>query len=170
MEYFDKLIWLVEIEQLIKYIYRLIPISRKSKTPQLVCPIRGLSKDPRSWIIRNHHLDQPAINRAIMQAVHQTEITENVSVHTFRHSFTKHLLQQGTDIRTIQALLGHKYLETTMIYSHVLKQCVQWVVSPLENLWLVAISRKYVGCFFWLCTGSIKYFLYHSLVFRLNTN
>ena len=69
-----------------------------------------------------------------MQAVSQTEITKNVSVHTFQHRFTKHLLQQGTDIRTIQALLDHKDLETTMIYTHVLKQCFQGVVSPLEDL------------------------------------
>jgi site-specific recombinase XerD len=57
-----------------------------------------------------------------------------VSAHTFRHSFTKHLLQRGTDIHTIHALLGHKDLETTMIYTHVLKQGVQGVVSPLEDL------------------------------------
>ena len=158
MEYSDKLAWLVELEQLIKYMYRLIPISRKSKTPQYVLPVRGLSKDPCSWIIRRHHLDQSAINRAIKQAVRQTEITNKVSAHTFRHSFTKHLLQRGTDIRTIQALLGHKDLETNMIYTHVLKQGVQGVVSPLEDLWLVAISRKNVGCFSWLCTGSIKNF------------
>jgi integrase len=158
MEYSDKLAWLVELEQLIKYMYRLIPISRKSKTPQYVFPVLGLSKDPRSWIIHRHHLDQSAINRAIKQAVRQTEITKKVSTHTFRHSFTKHLLQRGTDIHTIHTLLGHKDLETTMIYTHVLKQGVQGVVSPLEDLWLVAISRKNVGCFSWLCTGSIKNF------------
>ena len=121
MEYSNKLAWLVELEQLIKCIYRLIPISRKSKTPQYVFPVLGLSKDSRSWIIHRHHLDQSAINRAIKQAVRQTEITKKVSTHTFRYSFTKHLLQRGTDIRTIHALLGHKDLETTMIYTHVLK-------------------------------------------------
>ncbi|MEE3162930.1 MAG: tyrosine-type recombinase/integrase [SAR324 cluster bacterium] len=84
-------------------------------------------------MIHRHHLDQSAINRAIKQAVRQTEITKKVSTHTFRYSFTKHLLQRGTDIRTIQALLGHKDLETTMIYTHVLKQGVQGVVSPLED-------------------------------------
>ena len=64
----------------------------------------------------------------------QTEITKNVSVHTFRHRLTKHLLQQGTDIHTIQALQDEKDLETTMIYTHVLKQCFQGVVSPIEDL------------------------------------
>ena len=147
MEYSDKFAWLVELEQLIKCIYRLIPISRKSKTPQYVFPVLGLSKDSRIWIIHRHHLDQSAINRAIKQAVRQTEISKKVSTHTFWYSFTKHLLQRGTNIRTIQALLGHKDLETTMIYTHVLKQGVQGIVSPLEDLWLVAISRKNVKVF-----------------------
>ena len=132
MEYSDKLAWLVELEQLIKYMYRLSPISRKSKTPQYVFPVRGLSKDPRSWIIRRHHLDQSAINRAIKQAVRQTEITNKVSAHTFRHNFTKHLLQWGTDFRTIQALLGHKDLETTMIYTHVLKRAYKVLLALLK--------------------------------------
>ena len=113
---------------------RKYPKAEREWNWQYVFPGRGLSKDPRSGIIRRHHLDQSAINRAIKQAVRQTEITKKVSAHTFRHSFATHLLQRGTDIRTIQSLLGHKDLETTMIYNHVLKQGGEGVVSPLDDL------------------------------------
>ena len=113
---------------------RKYPKAEREWNWQYVFPGRGLSKDPRSGIIRRHHLDQSAINRAIKQAVRQTEITKKVSAHTFRHSFATHLLQHGTDIRTIQSLLGHKDLETTMIYTHVLKQGGEGVVSPLDDL------------------------------------
>ena len=113
---------------------RKYPKAEREWNWQDVFPGRGLSEDPRSGIIRRHHLDQSAINRAIKQAVRQTEITKKVSAHTFRHSFATHLLQRGTDIRTIQSLLGHKDLETTMIYTHVLKQGGEGVVSPLDDL------------------------------------
>ena len=79
-------------------------------------------------------INQSVINKAIIKVVRQTNITKKVSAHTFRHSFATHLLQRGTDIRTIQSLLGHKDLETTMIYTHVLKQGGEGVVSPLDDL------------------------------------
>jgi site-specific recombinase XerD len=87
-----------------------------------------------SGVTRRHHIDQSLVNKAIKAAVGQAGISKRVSAHTFRHSFATHLLQRGTDIRTIQALLGHSELETTMIYTHVLNQGGQGVISPLDDL------------------------------------
>ena len=113
---------------------RKYPNAEREWNWQFVFPGRGLSKDPRSEVIRRHHVDPSAINKAIKKVVRQTNITKKVSAHTFRHSFATHLLQRGTDIRTIQSLLGHKDLETTIIYTHVLKQGGEGVVSPLDDL------------------------------------
>jgi site-specific recombinase XerD len=77
------------------------------------------------------------INKAIKKATHVAGITKRVSAHTFRHSFATHLLQRGTDIRTIQALLGHNDISTTMIYTHILQQGGQGVLSPLDDLAVV---------------------------------
>ncbi len=101
---------------------------------QYVFPSRKLAVDPRGGVTRRHHVDQSVVNKAIRQVVRRVGITKKVSAHTFRHSFATHLLQRGTDIRTIQSLLGHKDLQTTMIYTHVLKQGGEGVVSPLEDL------------------------------------
>jgi len=97
---------------------------------QYVFPSRQRSVDPRSGVTRRHHLDQSVINKNIKQAVKAAGIDKRVSAH----AYATHLLQRGTDIRTIQSLLGHHDLQTTMIYTHVLKQGGEGVVSPLEDL------------------------------------
>ena len=101
---------------------------------QYVFPARNLSTDPHSRVIRRHHIDPSVINKAIKAAVRKAGLTKRISAHTFRHSFATHLLQRGTDIRTIQALLGHTDVSTTMIYTHVLQQGGQGVPSPLDDL------------------------------------
>ncbi len=101
---------------------------------QYVFPARSLSTDPRSGKTRRHHVDPSMVNKAIKAAVNKTGLVKKISAHTFRHSFATHLLQRGTDIRTIQALLGHNDLSTTMIYTHVLQQGAQGVESPLDDL------------------------------------
>src|SRR5262245_33616949 len=101
---------------------------------QYVFPARDVSVDPRAGVTRRHHVDPSVINKAIKASMRRAGLTKNVSAHTFRHSFATHLLQRGTDIRTIQQLLGHNDLKTTMIYTHILQQGAQGVPSPLDDL------------------------------------
>jgi len=100
---------------------------------QYVFPASQWSVDPLSGVIRRHHLDEGVLQRAVRNAARETSITKNVSPHTFRHSFATHLLQSGYDIRTLQELLGHKDVKTTMIYTHVLNRGGLAVKSPLDE-------------------------------------
>ena len=101
---------------------------------QYVFPSARLSVDPRSGVTRRHHLDEKGLQRAIKQAAVDAGLTKNVTPHTLRHSFATHLLQAGYDIRTVQELLGHKDVQTTMIYTHVLNKGGMGVMSPLDRL------------------------------------
>lgn len=111
---------------------RKYPNAEREWSWQYIFPAERLSQDPRTGITRRHHLHESGLQRAIKQAVQKTGIPKRVSCHTFRHSFATHLLQNGYDIRTVQELLGHKDVKTTMIYTHVLNKGGRGVRSPLD--------------------------------------
>ena len=91
-------------------------------------------RDPLDGEIKRHHLDEKNVQRAIRNAAKKAGFTKPASSHTMRHCFATHLLEDGYDIRTVQQLLGHKDVKTTMIYTHVMRKGAQGVRSPLEKL------------------------------------
>jgi integron integrase len=99
---------------------------------QYVFPAKKPTKDPRSGRIYRHHIDPSILQKAIKQSIRDVGIVKPGSCHTLRHSFATHLLENGYDIRTVQELLGHKDVRTTMIYTHVLQRGGKGVKSPLD--------------------------------------
>jgi integron integrase len=100
---------------------------------QYIFPAQTRSIDPRSGVERRHHLSDQAVQRAMRQAVRDAGIIKPATPHTLRHSFATHLLESGYDIRTVQELLGHSDVSTTMIYTHVLNRGGRAVISPLDR-------------------------------------
>jgi integron integrase len=113
---------------------RKYPNAPKDWIWQYVFPAANLSTDPRSQSVRRHHVHEQAIQRAVKQAARDAGLTKAATPHTFRHSFATQLLESGYDIRTVQELLGHSDVSTTMIYTHVLNKGGKGVSSPLDHL------------------------------------
>jgi integrase len=101
---------------------------------QFVFPAARLCRDPRWGGPTRFHLHESAVQRAVTQAGRASGLTKRVTCHTFRHSFATHLLEAGHDIRTVQELLGHADVSTTMIYTHVLNRGGRGVKSPMDRL------------------------------------
>ncbi len=101
---------------------------------QYVFPAAARSRDPRSGVLRRHHLGESAVQRAVKRAVCEAGFVKRASCHSLRHSFATHLLESGYDIRTVQQLLGHRNVATTMVYTHVLNRGGLAVQSPLDQV------------------------------------
>ncbi len=101
---------------------------------QFVFPSGRLSADPEDGVIRRHHIYPDTLGRLVSRAAKAAGIARPVGCHTLRHSFATHLLQSGSDIRTVQELLGHADVSTTMIYTHVMNKGARGVRSPLDRL------------------------------------
>jgi integron integrase len=101
---------------------------------QYVFPSKNLSTDPRTGVVRRHHVLESGLQKAVKVAADRAGITKRVSCHTFRHCFATHLLENGVNIRVVQELMGHADVKTTEIYTHVMRKDLTAVVSPLDHL------------------------------------
>jgi len=99
-----------------------------------VFPSKSLSTDPRTGLVRRHHVLESGLQKAVKVAVDRAGITKRVSCHTFRHCFATHLLENGVNIRVVQELMGHPDVKTTEIYTHVMRKDLTAVTSPLDRL------------------------------------